>query len=295
MASLGLPTKIPTLGISAWSLLCLQWQCSHGSCSTWHLPPQSVIEPELQLSKGYSFLCAEPPRGSGGAASSPEVPGPRDRVHQPLSWVWCRFAALCSLSRLLGHPTTTAAPLACSPLSDTTRCAVRPHHGYPMKDPEPSGARGNIFNGSAHFPAFGIPWYNQALSCSSKPPEHRQKKFQAIILMIEPQTRVYNMLGQKFYFSGLRARYLATRGTLCQNTSPPIMEGDRTNITLELCYSWLKCRTLKDYILFITNYQMKLQSPAFITVFSTQLKERERSHDKLIKQQLINHILNHPT
>lgn len=65
----------------------------------------------------------------------------------------------------------------------------------------------------------------------------RQKKFQAIILMIEPQTRVYNMLGQKFYFSGLRARDLVTRGTLCQNTSPPIMEGDRTNITVELCYS----------------------------------------------------------
>lgn len=54
----------------------------------------------------------------------------------------------------------------------------------------------------------------------------------------------YNTFGQKFYFSGLRARYLVTRGNLCQNTSLPIMEGDRMNITLELCYSWVKCRIL---------------------------------------------------
>jgi len=71
--------------------------------------------------------------------------------------------------------------------------------------------------------------------------EYRQNQCQAIILTIKPQTTVYNMFGQKCNFSGLSARYLVTRGTLCQKTSLPIMEGDRMNITLELCYSRVKC------------------------------------------------------
>lgn len=55
------------------------------------------------------------------------------------------------------QPQTSVAPPACSPLSNTTRYAVRLHHGYPMNDTKPSKARGNIFDGSANFPAFGIP------------------------------------------------------------------------------------------------------------------------------------------
>lgn len=47
--------------------------------------------------------------------------------------------------------------------------------------------------------------------------------------------------------------------------------------------------------LHFVHYQMKLQSPASIRACSTQLKERARSHHKLLKQQLMHHIRNHPT
>lgn len=85
------------------SLLCLQWQCSHGSCSTWHLPPQPVIEPELQLSQNYSWagvipLCwasqVQPPLlkclGWGAVSIIPSAESQ------------CRFAVGVLLSRLLG-------------------------------------------------------------------------------------------------------------------------------------------------------------------------------------------------
>lgn len=120
------------------------------------MPPQSVTEPELQLSKGYSSVLSL----TGALLEQPTLLRCLGHVYQPLTKCRGRFAAHVFAVQAAGdtlQPRAPVAPLARSPLSDTTRYAVRLPHGYPMKDPKPSEARGNIFNGSANFPAFGIP------------------------------------------------------------------------------------------------------------------------------------------
>lgn len=116
-------------------------------------------EPELQLSRAYPSV----PSLTGALLVQPALLRCLGRAPQPLSWVPAQVCWGCAAVQAAGDTEqpqgASVAPLACSPLSDT-RCAVRLHHGNPMNDPKPSKARGNIFYGSANFPAFGIPSVN---------------------------------------------------------------------------------------------------------------------------------------